>query len=213
MRIVDLTHMIYPGMPVFPGTEPPILDTANTVEKDGFLETKITMYSHTGTHMDAPAHMLKDGVTIDKLPIEHFMGKAIVLNFENGNKSSIELEDIRIYKDKIKNVDFVIIKTGWSKYWGQQKYFEGFPSLTVEAAKWLSDFPLKGIGIDAISIDDMNSTTFDVHKTLMEKNMLIIENLTNVDEIKEEYFMLSVLPLKNIHADGSPLRAVAIENL
>ena len=70
---------------------------------------------------------------------------------------------------------------------------------------------LKGIGIDAISIDDIKSTTFAVHKILMPKDIIIIENLTNLDCISNEYFILSIMPLKNKDADGSPVRAISIE--
>ena len=65
MRVIDLTHTICEDMPVYPGTEPPKLQTANTIERDGFRETLLTMYSHTGTHMDAPAHLYAGRITLD----------------------------------------------------------------------------------------------------------------------------------------------------
>ncbi|MEG2290468.1 MAG: cyclase family protein [Clostridium sp.] len=213
MKITDLTHIIYSDMPVFPGTEQPILEKANTVEKDGFQETKITMYSHTGTHIDAPAHMLNNGPYLDNLSIEHFIGNATILDFSNSDLKHIDVDSLIWYEEKIKAVEFIIIKTGWNKYWGTERYFEDFPALTEDAAKWLTQFNLKGIGIDAISIDDMKSTTFAVHKTLMPKNIIIIENLTNLDSISSEYFILSVMPLKTPDADGSPVRAISIENI
>jgi arylformamidase len=213
MKITDLTHIIYSDMPVFPGTEQPIFEKANTLQKDGFQEAKITMYSHTGTHIDAPAHMMSDGPYLDNLDIEHFIGNATILDFSNIDIKLIDIESLKPYEKKIKNVEFIIIKTGWSKFWGEKKYYEGFPSLSEESAKWLSQFNLKGIGIDAISIDDMDSTTFAVHKILMPKNIIIIENLTNLDSISNEYFILSILPLKNKDADGSPVRAISIENI
>lgn len=212
MKISDLSHMICSEMPVYPGTEGPIFEKANTVEKDGFCEAKITMYSHTGTHIDAPAHMLSDGPYLDDLSIEQYIGKAAILDFSDVKSQFIDLDSVKVYEDIIKKVDFVIIKTGWSRYWGDEKYYGLFPSLTEEAAIWLSDFKLKGIGIDAISIDEMSTTTFSVHKILMAKNIIIIENLTNLDSISSEIFMLSILPMKNKKADGSPVRAVSIEN-
>jgi len=213
MKITDLTHIIYSDMPVFPGTEQPIFEKANTLEKDGFQEAKITMYSHTGTHIDAPAHMMSDGPYLDNLDIEHFIGNATILDFSNREIKLIDVDSLKPYAEKIKSVDFIIIKTGWSKYWGNKKYYEGFPSISEDSAKWLSQFNLKGIGIDAISIDDMDSTTFAVHKILMPKNIIIIENLTNLDSISNESFILSILPLKNKDADGSPVRAISIENI
>lgn len=213
MRVIDLTHTIHAGMQVFPGTEPPAFERANTFERDGFRETKITMYSHTGTHMDAPAHMLSSGPCLDNLDVEHFIGNAAILDFSNVGKGLIDSDSLKPHEEMIKNAEFIIIKTGWSKYWGDKKYFEDFPSLSKEAAQRLTGFNLKGVGIDAISIDPMNSTTFDVHKILMAGNILIIENLTNLDAVSGRSFILCVMPMKNKDADGSPVRAVAIENI
>ncbi|CAH2213626.1 cyclase family protein [Tepidibacter aestuarii] len=208
MKVIDLTHVIHPNMPVFPGTETPILESANTIEKDNFCEMKMTMYSHTGTHIDAPAHMLKDGATLDKMDVHCFVGRAIILDFKD--KKHIQLKDVLQYEDKIAKCDFVIIKTGWSKFWGKQEYFEEFPYISIDVANWLVKFNLKGIGVDAISIDDMKSTSFQVHKTLMKNNLIIIENLTNLEKIEDEFFTLTALPLKTLNADGAPIRAIAI---
>ena len=211
MKITDLTHLIENNMPVFPGTDGPVIENVCTMEKYGFREAKISMYSHTGTHIDAPAHMLSDGQFLDNLNIEHFIGKATILDISKNNIKQINEIFINQYREKIGNVDFLILKTGWSSFWGEARYFEDFPSLTIEAAKALSFYNLKGIGIDAISIDDIKSTTFDVHKILLKNDIIIIENLTNLDSIESEYFTLNVLPLKNKDCDGSPVRAVGIE--
>ena len=76
MKIIDLTHSISPRMPVYPGTEPPIFIQGCSIDEIGFLEKKITLYSHTGTHIDAPAHLIKGSKTLDQLPVEHFQGRA-----------------------------------------------------------------------------------------------------------------------------------------
>ena len=80
MKVIDLTHVIESGMPVYPGTEPPALEPANTWERDGFKETKISMYSHTGAHMDPPAHLYRDRTTLDAFPPEQFIGTALVVD-------------------------------------------------------------------------------------------------------------------------------------
>lgn len=213
MKVTDLTHVIDSDMPVFPGTEQPIFKKANTLEKDGFRETKITMYSHTGTHIDAPAHMLSNGRSLDNFEMEQFIGQATILDFSNEKIELIDVGSLKPYEEKIKNVEFLIIKTGWSKYWGDEKYYKDFPSLSEESAKWLAEFNLKGIGIDAISIDDIKSTTYAIHKILMPKDIIIIENLSNLDSISQEYFILCIVPLKTKNADGSPVRAISIENI
>ncbi|MFR8854739.1 MAG: cyclase family protein [Oscillospiraceae bacterium] len=80
MKIVDLTHTIAENMPVYPGTEGPKLTTANTYETDGFKETLLKMYSHTGTHMDPPAHLYSHGKTLDRFPASHFEGRAFTVD-------------------------------------------------------------------------------------------------------------------------------------
>ena len=210
MRVVDLSHLIWAGMPVFPGTEQPLLQEANTLAKDGFREAIITMYSHTGTHIDAPAHMLEGALCLDDFEIDQYIGTAVVADVSQAKTGFIEREALLPYAETIKQTDFLILKTGWSRYWGEVNYYSGFPALSKEAADWLSEFQLKGIGIDAISIDSIDSDDFPVHKLLLAKNILIIENLTNLDLISQERFLLSVMPLKTKAADGSPVRAFAV---
>ncbi|AKL94204.1 kynurenine formamidase KynB [Clostridium aceticum] len=211
MKVIDLSHTMHPEMPVFPGTEPPVFQQANTLEKDGFAEVKMTLYSHTGTHMDAPAHMEKNGLTLDQYNIDYFIGKALIIDFANTNIAEVDVKDLEVYENKILRSNFLILKTGWSKYWGSENYFHGFPVLTEKATKWLTTLDLRGIGIDAISVDHIESTTFPVHHILFEKNMVIIENITNLDAVYKEEFVFSCMPLKTKDADGSPVRAIAIE--
>ena len=95
MRVLDLTHTIAENMPVYPGTETPIFAGANTYEKDGFKETKLTMYTHTGTHMDPPAHLFAGRTTLDAFPASQFIGKALVIECSDLNEGkAITLEQI-----------------------------------------------------------------------------------------------------------------------
>ena len=92
MKAIDLTHFIAEDMPVYPGTEPPKLAPANTYEKDGFKETLMTMFTHTGTHMDPPAHLFEGRTTLDKFPVEQFVGKALVIDctdLKEGDRVSV----------------------------------------------------------------------------------------------------------------------------
>jgi len=200
MNVIDLSHLMHSEMPVYPGSELPEFKVIHTIEEEGFRETKMSIYSHTGTHIDASGHMLQNGNFLENMEINSFFGKAIILDFDNRENPLINLGTLLLHREKINKVEFVIIMTGWSKYWGENKYYENYPYLNKEAAEWLSEFNLKGIGIDAISIDISN-------------NMIIIENLTNLEAVKNEYFILSVLPLKYKNSDGSPVRAIAIEDI
>lgn len=214
MEVIDLSHTINSGMPVFPGTEPMLLERAFSIEKDGFAESRLTMFSHVGTHMDAPCHMIINGRSLDSFPVSQFVGKALVMDCSNMDEINgtriIQLEAIEKYEKQMADVEFVIIYTGWSKLWGSDKYYEDFPSLSAEAAKWLVSYPLKGVGIDAISIDDMKTKTFPIHQIIMNSGLVIIENLTNLESILNKRVTFNALPLKFEASDGAPVRAIAI---
>lgn len=210
LKILDLTHVIHDTMPVFPGTEPPIIKNALTIEEHKNREKLITMFSHTGTHMDAPAHMILEGNTLDQLPIDHYLGQGVVVDCRKVENDSIELELLLTYKEAIEKADFVLFCTGWSERWGEENYFDEFPAMSLEAAEWISKQKLKGVGTDAISIDLLSAEEFKVHHVLLGANMVIVENLNGLERLLTESFMLSVLPLKIKEADGSPIRAIAI---
>jgi kynurenine formamidase len=198
-------------MPVYPGTEPPLLKKACTLEADGFRETLLSLYSHTGTHMDAPAHMLAEGITLDKMAPDRFVGPGAVLDFSVvAAGGRIGVPEIRAHLPRLAGADFVLLRTGWDRLWGDPAYFEGFPCLTPEAAELLAALPLKGLGVDAISVDPVDSTTFDVHLALLGRGMVILENLTRLSELGEVPFLLAALPLRYAEADGAPIRAVAV---
>ncbi len=210
MKIIDLTHYIYPEMPVYPGTEPPSFSTPCTIEKNGFTETKIALYSHTGTHIDAPAHIIPEAKTLDQLNIDHYFGQTCMLDLTSVKEGTIDIADLKPYEDLMGQNDFVLLHTGWSQFWNKTGYFEGYPLLSTEAATWLSQFRLKGLGIDMISIDREGTSDFPIHRIFLEQNVVIIENLTNLQELPRAGFSFSCLPLKFENADGSPVRAIAI---
>jgi arylformamidase len=195
-------------MPVYPGTEPPVITDANTVERDGFAEKLLSMYSHTGTHIDAPAHMLADGPTLDQFDVEHFVGRACVIDVSQ--EPIIEEAALEAKAEMIAECEFVLLYTGWSHHWGRQDYFEDFPVLSIEATRWLAGRGLRGLGLDAISVDPVGSMTFGNHFVLFRAGMVIIENLTRLLPLIDRTFLFSCLPLKIVQADGSPVRAVAI---
>jgi len=123
MQIVDLSHTISSGMTVYPGTEPPKIDTACTIEGDGFLEKRITFYSHTGTHMDAPAHVIPGARQLDQFPVEHFIGRAIVIDVTGIETPTIDIPALEAHARRIKGVSFVLLRSGWSRFWNSKEYF------------------------------------------------------------------------------------------
>jgi len=210
MTIIDLSHSIYEGMPVYPGTEPPVFSTPCTIAKDGFTEKKITLFSHTGTHMDVPAHIIPGAATLNELPMDQFWGQACVVDVRSLVGRNIETAALTTYGPLIGEVDFVLFRSGWDKLWHKTGYFEGYPMLTPEAAEWIGGFGLKGIGVDMISVDKEESTDFPIHRSLLSQNILIIENLANLDALPPGGFRFWCLPLKIKNGDGSPVRAAAV---
>lgn len=214
MKVIDLTHTISEDMPVYPGTEKPKLEVANTHEKDGFKETLLTMFSHTGTHMDSPNHLFSERTTLDSLPINQFIGKALVINCSNLQEGErITIDYIEPVKEKADIAEFILFYTGWDKKWRTNSYFENYPYITEEVAEYLINSKKKGVGLDLISIDSISDGNLTIHKKLLsETDIVIVENLTCLDKVGSDLFTFCALPLKYENSDGSPIRAIAILN-
>ena len=211
MRVIDLTHTIKPDMPVYPGTETPKFIPANNYENDGFKETKLQMYSHTGTHMDPPAHLFPGRTTLDQFPVDQFIGKALVIDCHSLKEGeSITMEYIKKVEDKAERADFLLFYLGWDKRWGTDAYFGDYPCIDEEVLNYIIHGNYKGIGFDVIGLDPIADENLTRHKKLfMECDMVNIENLKNLDLCGDDLFMFSCFPLKLEDCDGSPIRAVA----
>ncbi len=210
MQLIDLTHTITSDMPVYPGTKPPCITEVCNIAREGYRENALAIYSHTGTHIDAPAHILENGNTLDTLPAEHFYGKAIVLDLSHCPGPYITIDCLNFPLKNEKRVDFIIFYTGWYHKWNTPAFFKGFPVPSTETAQYLAGLGIKGVGTDAISIDRAGVADFIIHKILFKHKILVIENLTNLAGLSGVIFTLCCWPLKIANADGAPVRAVAI---
>lgn len=203
----DFSHLLDGNSPVYPGKKQPVFSQSADIETHGYRETQFGFDSHLGTHIDAPSHMLADGKSLDKLPVEKFTGKAFIVGIPK-NTAKIEVAHLEIHSEKITGCDFILFKTGWSQFWGSPAYYKNFPTPTPELLEWLDQFHLKGIGIDAISVDPVESTRFENHYFIFNREMIIIENL-NIDvSLGNSTGWFYCLPLPYRNADGSPVRAV-----
>jgi len=213
-KLIDLTHLLNENITIYPDTLPPKFEVINTVQKSGFAELKITTVLHTGTHIDAPCHIIENGKSLDNFPIDKFIGKAMVIHCKD--QKEIGLKFLQTFEDKIAQIDFIIFFTGWQYKWNTDAYFDDSPIPTPEASTWLTNFTLKGVGIDSLSIDkvitasDLVSEELPNHNILLAKEIILIENLTNVDKLPDGIFMFQCLPLNIENADGSPVRAIAM---
>lgn len=206
--IIDLTHTLNNNTPVYPNTFKARFEQDSSIDNDGFAELKLTMCSHTGTHVDAPAHIFNNSKSLDKFDISKFIGRATVLDCSNIKE--ISLEFIQQHEKLIKELNFVLFYTSWQNYWHDKRYFNDFPVLSKAATEYLVKLKnLKGIGFDAISADKITDADLPNHKILLSNEVLIIENLTKIDKLVLKDFELNCIPLKIENADGAPARVFA----
>lgn len=211
MKIIDLTHTITNNMTVFPGGVQPDNKVISTVATNGWKETRLHINSHNGTHMDSPAHVFEDGTTLDKIDVINFVGTAALIDCTSiceGQEIGYDL--IEKNKEIIDMADFIVFHTNWSQYWNTDKYLGKYPVISDEVVDFIASSKKKGIGFDTISIDPIDSSTLPKHHKILSNNILVFENLTNLDKIESNLFILCALPLKFENADGAPIRAIAM---
>ncbi len=209
MTVLDLTHLLAPGMPVYPGADAPDLRQVRTVARDGWDEKWIGLSSHHGTHMDAPAHMLEGAPTLDRMEAGRFLGRGWAADVSALGGGCIGPAVLEAHREAIEGCDFVLFHTGWAARWGREDYFRDFPVLAPDAAQWLGERGLKGIGFDTVSADPVGADS-RIHRILFRAGLVLIENLTGLDALLGRSFQFICLPLKVAEADGSPVRAVAL---
>ncbi len=211
IRILDLTHTIREGMPVYPGTEPPALIPASSYARDGFKETQLRMFTHTGTHIDPPAHIFPGRTTLDQLPPEQFIGRALSIDCRALREGeAITMAQLQPYEAMLTEADFLLFNTGWDKLWGTPAYFGDYPCPDDALLDFIISGAYKGIGLDVIGLDPVADADLPRHKKLFrDRDIVNIENLKNLDLCGDGLFWFSCFPLKLDNADGSPVRAVA----
>ena len=210
--VIDLTQVISPNMPVYPGTEKPKFIPANSYEKDGFKETIISMFTHTGTHIDPPAHIIKGKLTLDKFPASQFVGKAIVIDCRDLPEGGVITID-RLYKhgELLNKAEFLLFNLGWDKFWGTDKYFGDYACIDNDVLEFIINSNLKGIGFDVIGLDPIKDVELTRHNKLFKaKDIINIENLKNLDLLYGGLVDFACLPLNLEDCDGAPARAIAV---
>jgi kynurenine formamidase len=215
-RIVDLSHPVDDDTPVYPGDPVARFSPAATVAADGYNVLHVRMGSQTGTHVDAPYHFLDDGARIDELPLDLFLGPAVVADVRGRPAHGrIEWSDLEPYADRLGPGRILVLRTGWDEHWGTDAYLD-HPFLTGEAAERVVATGVRTIGLDALSLDETvlggaGAGGFAAHVAVLGAGGVIVENLTNLGAIAVPDPILSVLPLRFAGADGAPVRAVALE--
>ena len=207
MRVVDLSHPLDDRTHVHPGDPAVRLSPARSLERDGYRVQHLHLGTHSGTHVDAPAHVVEDGVGVDALPLHLLVGPAVVVDLRDlGPREPVGWERLEAYARPGR---MLVLHTGWDRFWGSVRY-EDHPYLDAEAAWELVTVGVRTVGIDALSIDETGGEALPAHEALLGAGGVVVENLTNLAAVDHPEPLLSVLPLPLRGSDGSPVRAVAL---
>jgi kynurenine formamidase len=233
-ELVDLSH-VYDETTIFWPTSDRfrLESTFDGITPGGYYYASNNFFTaeHGGTHLDAPLHFARGAQPVDQIPLERFFGSAVVVDVVE--KSELD-RDYRITVDDLQAAEreqgmippdaIVLLRTGFSRRWPDAARYLGtaargenavrelhFPGLHPDAAKWLiANRTIRAIGIDTASIDYGQSTLFETHRALFERNIPAFENLTALERLPVRGASIVALPMKIGGGSGAPLRAVAI---
>ncbi len=204
MKIIDITIPIHENMACFPGTPCPKFTQLRSFEKDGKSIWSFELTSVTGTHLEAPAHSIPGGITVDKLDLEKCIGPCLVVDVQ-GKEDLIQFEDLKNVK-----AERVLLKTSNSSFIREDKFYDDFVALSAEAAQQLVENGVKLIGIDYYGIEKRGTLDHPVHTTLMKAGVIVVVGL-DLSEVAPGYYTLIALPNKFAGLDGAPCRAILLQ--
>jgi kynurenine formamidase len=209
VRIVDLSQYYEDGMPVFPGLPDPSFKPIAKVENDGYAMSEYHLLNHIGTHVDAPAHQIAGGDTLDEIPLERLVTEAVTIDVSQRSPGPIPREELASELERVRAGDIVFLYSDNGRNWGTDAYWTGWSYPDADAARALIDRGISAIGFDGPSADPVDSTTFDLHRVWLGAGRMIIENATNLDQLPERARIV-VAPMKVRAANGGPARIFAL---
>jgi arylformamidase len=206
--VVDLTHDLANDMPIMSGLKQPRFHDFATVSRDGYAMSEYTLFNHIGTHVDAPAHQVANGATLDEIPLDRLITEALTIDLRSAGPGPAGLAVLGPHLDDVKPGDFVFICSGNSSNWGSDEYWAGWSYPDAEASRALVARGVSGIGFDGPSADPVDTTSFALHLIWLEGGCLILENLANL-ELLPSRCRVVVAPMKVRGANGAPARVFA----
>jgi arylformamidase len=204
--IIDISTKLHEDMPIYPGNAE--FEVESEESSTSYIST-LKLGSHTGTHMDAPAHAFANGEGVDQVELENCIGKCRVLDMTHINPGSGIVTSV-LEKEDISQGERILFKTINSKRDYDRDFFKDFIYLESEAAEYLANLEIALVGIDYLSIKKKGRDDNTVHTALLKKDIPIIEGL-DLAEVRPGEYKLVALPLKMKDLDASPVRAVLIE--
>lgn len=207
MAVIDLSLTVDNDMP---GVD---VAVAKRLDVEGWNATTLSLYSHCGTHMDAPRHFCPDGVTLDAQDLNVCVGPATIIDLAPARpRQLIEVADLGNWVDSIQPGARLLFRTDWHKRYGTPEYRNELPRISLDLARWLVQRQVALIGVEPPSVADVNNAAelTEVHQTLFYGNVVIVEGLAHLDQIPTSTVHFIALPMKIRGGDGSPVRAVAV---
>ncbi len=190
------------------------ISAAKDLKTDGWNASNLHIYTHAGTHMDAPVHFGVSNRTIDQFKVQDFIcDRTWVVNLSAvKNSQLLTVKDLGSIEHSIQKGDSILFRTDWYKKLGTEAYRNQLPRLSEELAKWLFRKEVKLIGVEPPSVANVNDLeeVSLIHKILLDK-VIIVEGLCNLDKLSSDMVTFMAFPLKIKGGDGSPCRAIAIE--
>jgi arylformamidase len=206
MRAIDITLPLDAHTPAWPGDPAFALDSLYTVAQDGVAVSRLSLGSHTGTHVDAPAHLHPGGATVDGLAVERLCGPAWVAHLPTtAHVTEDDLARVAIPDDCRR----LLLRTANSERGPLRSlaFDPDYLALTAEAAAYLTARGLWLVGIDALSVDPFTADDLPAHRALLDGGVIVVEGL-NLTAAAPGSYWLACLPLRLVGADGAPTRAV-----
>lgn len=205
-KIYDLSVSIYPGMLKWIDDQDVELTQETAIRNgDAYNFSRLTCSTHIGTHIDAPYHFTTDGKTVDQLNLYDLIGEALVVQIDTDTITADELRDVDLKKYKR-----ILFKTRNSELLKSEEFNREYVSLDFSAAELLVKNNVRVVGIDYLSIEELETEEHPVHKLLTENEVIIIETI-DLSEVEPGAYFMVALPLKLKGCDGAPARVVLVE--
>jgi len=220
-EVIDLTHVLSSASPSWDGEcgfrHELVLDYENCTTPAKFRVQKINMHAGIGTHMDAPAHCIPDGKTIDKIELTDLIAPCVVIDISmhahaTYQCSVVDIQNFEQQYGTIREGAFVIVRTGWDQFWHQPKQYRNnlqFPSVSPNAARLLLERNIAGLGIDTLSPDTENSG-YPVHQAILGAGKYLVENVAHADKLPPVGSFSLAMPIPTEGGTEAPIRLIGL---
>jgi arylformamidase len=209
MKIIDISLRLNKDTVIYPKNPPLIISTYQSMPENATQLSLVSIGSHTGTHIDAPAHAIQGARTIDDIPLETFFGPCRIFDFSLMTEAGGAVTKEMLLVKNIQKNERILLKT-FNSIRGFKLFYNDYVYLDGDAADYLASLGVMLVAIDALSIKQRGSTDHRPHLSLLSKNIPIIEGI-NLADVSEGIYTFMCLPLAFTGIDGSPVRAVLME--